>query len=312
MIEVKQLKKKFGQKLVYQGLDYQFEAGKSSAIMGESGSGKSTFLNALARLEKPTSGTIKVAGQDIWQMKEASYFQDHLGYIFQNYALIDDETVSQNLGIVDKHKARQVEVLCQVGLDASYLTSKIYELSGGQAQRIAIARLLLKKSDVILADEPTGALDEKTAEEVEHILLSLVRPDTILIVATHDQRLARKMDVILDMATLNQKGDKLTKKKKLRYKKLKFLLLLLILIGLGLGFKSWNNPKNHPDKQSGKSDTLINESASEQKVKIKVGGYYDLLAVKADALVAGREFPIVGQKTVGQFFQKKSRGDPKS
>lgn len=206
MIEVKQLKKKFGQKLVYQGLDYQFEAGKSYAIMGESGSGKSTFLNALARLERPTSGTIKVAGQDIWQMKEASYFQDHLGYIFQNYALIDDETVSQNLSIVDKHKARQVEVLCQVGLDTSYLTSKIYELSGGQAQRIAIARLLLKKSDVILADEPTGALDEKTAEEVEHILLSLVRPDTILIVATHDQRLARKMDVMLDMATLNQKG----------------------------------------------------------------------------------------------------------
>lgn len=97
---------------------------------------------------------------------------------------------------------------------------------------------------------------------------------------------------------------KLTKKKKLRYKKLKFLLLLLILIGLGLGFKSWNNPKNHPEKQSGKSDTLINESASEQKVKIKVGGYYDLLALKADALVAGREFPIVGQKTVGQFFKK--------
>ena len=96
----------------------------------------------------------------------------------------------------------------------------------------------------------------------------------------------------------------MTKKKKLRYKKLKFLLLLLILIGLGLGFKSWNSPKNHPDKQSGKSDTLINESASEQKVKIKVGGYYDLLAVKSDALVAGREFPIVGQKTVGQFFKK--------
>lgn len=206
MIEVKQLKKTFGQKLIYEGLDYQFEAGNSYAIIGGSGSGKSTFLNSLARLEKPTSGTIKVEGQDIWQMREANYFQEHLGYIFQNYALIDDETVSQNLDIVDKCKASQIEVLCKVGLDASYLTSNIYELSGGQAQRIAIARLLLKKSDIILADEPTGALDEKTAEEVERILLSLVKPETLLIVATHDQRLARKMDFVLDMAILNQKG----------------------------------------------------------------------------------------------------------
>jgi putative ABC transport system ATP-binding protein len=132
-------------------------------------------------------------------MKETTYFQHHLGYIFQNYALIDDETVSQNLGLVTKNKARQVEVLLQVGLDESYLKSKIYELSGGQAQRIAIARLLLKESDVILADEPTGALDEKTAEEVERLLLSLVKPESVLIVATHDERLASKMDAIIDM-----------------------------------------------------------------------------------------------------------------
>ncbi|PCS02702.1 ABC transporter permease [Lactococcus chungangensis CAU 28 = DSM 22330] len=132
-------------------------------------------------------------------MKETTYFQHHLGYIFQNYALIDDETVSQNLGLVSKNKARQVEVLLQVGLDESYLKSKIYELSGGQAQRIAIARLLLKESDVILADEPTGALDEKTAEEVERLLLSLVKPESVLIVATHDEFLASKMDAIIDM-----------------------------------------------------------------------------------------------------------------
>ena len=113
--------------------------------------------------------------------------------------MIDDETVSQNLGLVTKNKARQVEVLLQVGLDESYLKSKIYELSGGQAQRIAIARLLLKESDVILADEPTGALDEKTAEEVERLLLSLVKPESVLIVATHDERLASKMDAIIDM-----------------------------------------------------------------------------------------------------------------
>lgn len=77
-----------------------------------------------------------------------------------------------------------------------------------------------------------------------------------------------------------------------------------MLIGLGVWFKSWNDPRNHPEKQAVKADRLINESNSEQKLKIKAGGYYDLLAIKADALVSGREFPIVGQKTVGQFFKK--------
>ncbi|MGO2743714.1 MAG: ATP-binding cassette domain-containing protein [Pseudolactococcus laudensis] len=201
MIEVKNLKKTFGQKIIYDGIDYQFEFGKSYAIIGESGGGKTTFLNALARLDKPISGTIELKNQDIWKMKETAYFHHHLGYIFQNYALIDDETVSQNLGLVTKNKARQFEVLEQVGLDESYLKAKIYELSGWQAQRIAIARLLLKESDIILADEPTGALDEKTAEEVEHLLLSLVKPESVLIVATHDERLANKMDAIIDMAS---------------------------------------------------------------------------------------------------------------
>jgi putative ABC transport system ATP-binding protein len=200
MIEVRNLMKKFGQKTVYEAISYQFEFGKSYAIIGESGSGKSTFLNAVARLEQPTSGLIQLNGQDIWKLKESAYFEKHLGYIFQNYALIDDETVAKNLALVDKNEIRQIEVLAQVGLDERYLKSKIYELSGGQAQRIAIARLLLKKSDIILADEPTGALDEKTAEEVETLLLSLVNSESVLIVATHDRRLAKKMDHIIDMA----------------------------------------------------------------------------------------------------------------
>ena len=98
------------------------------------------MLNSLARLEKPSSGQILLADKDIWKMKEKTYFKKTLGYIFQNYALIDDVSISKNLSVVEKNKTKQVEALQKVGLDDSFLSQKIYSLSGGQAQRVAIAR----------------------------------------------------------------------------------------------------------------------------------------------------------------------------
>lgn len=121
-----------------------FEANRSYALVGPSGSGKTTLLNAIARLEKPDSGQILVNGQDIWSMKEQDYFKDYLGYVFQNYALIEEETVYDNLKMLAP-KSNIVEALHRVGLDSSFLSQCIYELSGGQAQRVAIARLLLKR-----------------------------------------------------------------------------------------------------------------------------------------------------------------------
>ena len=131
---------------------------KTFALIGPSGSGKTTLLNAIARLEKPNNGKVLLNNQDIWAMKERDYFKNYLGYVFQNYALVEEETVWDNLKML-AGKAEVATTLMKVGLDESFLNSKIYELSGGQAQRVSVARLLLKKAKIILADEPTGALD---------------------------------------------------------------------------------------------------------------------------------------------------------
>lgn len=201
MIKLNQLTKSYGSKIVYQNINLNFEAGKSYALIGASGSGKTTLLNAVARLEKPTSGQILLNNQDIWQMKEQNYFKNYLGYVFQNYALIEEDTVYQNLKILASRE-QIVEALIRVGLDDSYLNAKIYELSGGQAQRVAIARILLKKATIILADEPTGALDQQTAQDIINLLLSLVSPQTIVIFATHDPNVYGRVNEVINLSQL--------------------------------------------------------------------------------------------------------------
>ncbi|HEL0564528.1 ATP-binding cassette domain-containing protein [Streptococcus equi subsp. zooepidemicus] len=201
MIELKQLSKSYGKKKIYDKISLTFEANRSYALVGPSGSGKTTLLNAIARLEKPDSGQILVNGEEIWSMKEQDYFKRYLGYVFQNYALIEEETVYDNLKILAP-KPKIVEALHSVGLDSSFLSQCIYELSGGQAQRVAIARLLLKKACIILADEPTGALDKETGDEIIELLLSLVSPDTVLIFATHDPNVFSRVDDIIDICHL--------------------------------------------------------------------------------------------------------------
>ncbi|HEL1184854.1 TPA: ATP-binding cassette domain-containing protein [Streptococcus equi subsp. zooepidemicus] len=201
MIEIKQLSKHYGKKKIYDKLSLTFEANRSYALVGPSGSGKTTLLNAIACLEKPDSGQILVNGEEIWSMKEQDYFKRYLGYVFQNYALIEEETVYDNLKILAP-KPKIVEALHSVGLDSSFLSQNIYELSGGQAQRVAIARLLLKKACIILADEPTGALDKETGDEIIELLLSLVSPDTVLIFATHDPNVFSRVDDIIDICHL--------------------------------------------------------------------------------------------------------------
>lgn len=188
-------------KQIYTDLNIQLEKNHSYALVGPSGSGKTTLLNAIGRLEKPTEGKIYFEGKDIWKMKESKYFGQYLGYVFQNYALMDEATVYENLKIID-NRLNIIEALKKVGLDESYLKMKIYELSGGQAQRVAIARVLLKKAQIILADEPTGALDEVTGQSIIQLLLELVSPNTIVIFATHDPRVFEKVDHVIDVSKL--------------------------------------------------------------------------------------------------------------
>ena len=198
-IDLLNVTKSFGSKKIFTDLNLRFESGKSYALIGGSGSGKSTLLNIIGRLEKIDSGNVLVDKQDIWKIKERTFFKNTVGYVFQNYSLIENKTVYDNLKLITKDKKTITDVLEKVGLSSDYLHQKIYELSGGQAQRVAIARMLMKPRKIILADEPTGALDGEIGKEIIRLLLNERDEDKYVIIATHDPAVYNEVDVIIDM-----------------------------------------------------------------------------------------------------------------
>lgn len=205
-IEIVNVTKKYGSKEIFTDLNLTFEAGKSYALIGGSGSGKSTLLNIIGRLEKIDSGKVLVDKQDIWKTKERTYFKNTIGYVFQNYSLIENKTVYDNLKLLNKDKKIISEILEKVGLSTDYLKHKIYELSGGQAQRVAIARMLMKPRKIILADEPTGALDSEIGNEIINLLLSETTKNYYVIIATHDPAVYSKVDVIIDIKDIGSQA----------------------------------------------------------------------------------------------------------
>lgn len=205
-IEIVNVTKKYGSKEIFTDLNLTFEAGKSYALIGGSGSGKSTLLNIIGRLEKIDSGKVLVDKQDIWKIKERTYFKNTIGYVFQNYSLIENKTVYDNLKLLNKDKKIISEILEKVGLSTDYLKHKIYELSGGQAQRVAIARMLMKPRKIILADEPTGALDSEIGNEIINLLLSETTKNYYVIIATHDPAVYSKVDVIVDIKDIGSQA----------------------------------------------------------------------------------------------------------
>lgn len=205
-IEIVNVTKKYGSKEIFTDLNLTFEAGKSYALIGGSGSGKSTLLNIIGRLEKIDSGKVLVDKQDIWKTKERTYFKNTIGYVFQNYSLIENKTVYDNLKLLNKDKKIISEILEKVGLSRDYLKHKIYELSGGQAQRVAIARMLMKPRKIILADEPTGALDSEIGNEIINLLLNEAAKDNYVIIATHDPAVYSKVDVIIDIKDIGSQA----------------------------------------------------------------------------------------------------------
>ena len=208
-IDLLNVSKSFGSKKIFTDLNLRFESGKSYALIGGSGSGKSTLLNIIGRLEKIDSGNVLVDKQDIWKIKERTFFKNTVGYVFQNYSLIENKTVYDNLKLITKDKKTITDVLEKVGLSSDYLHQKIYELSGGQAQRVAIARMLMKPRKIILADEPTGALDGEIGKEIIRLLLNERNEDKYVIIATHDPAVYNKVDVIIDMKDI---GDNVWKR----------------------------------------------------------------------------------------------------
>ena len=203
---IRDLHKTFGDHEVLKGISLDANAGDVISIIGSSGSGKSTLLNIIGRLEKIDSGKVLVDKQDIWKTKERTYFKNTIGYVFQNYSLIENKTVYDNLKLLNKDKKIISEILEKVGLSTDYLKHKIYELSGGQAQRVAIARMLMKPRKIILADEPTGALDSEIGNEIINLLLSEAAKNNYVIIATHDPAVYSKVDVIIDIKDIGSQA----------------------------------------------------------------------------------------------------------
>ena len=210
MIKIEHLAKSFGERTVFQDINLQFAAGKVYALIGNSGCGKTTLLNILAKLEPYDKGIISYRGQEFKQIKSHHFFKDELGYLFQNFGLLENETVAANLelGMIgqkltkQEKKQREEEVLEKVGLNYLTLDQKIYELSGGEAQRIALAKVILKDPPLILADELTAALDPETSQEIMNLLLSLKKPDRLMILATHNPAIWEKADEVIRLNTI--------------------------------------------------------------------------------------------------------------
>lgn len=207
MIKIHQLTKTFGDRTVFSDLNLNFDAGKVYALIGNSGCGKTTLLNMVAKLEPYDQGSIQYKGKDLRKIKPTNYFRNELGYLFQNFGLIDNKTVSENLDLglighkLDKQKKRETkeEVLDRVGLSYIQLDQKVYELSGGEAQRVALAKIILKDPPLILADELTVALDPETSQEIMDLLLTLKNKECLIIIATHNPTIWKQDDQVVSL-----------------------------------------------------------------------------------------------------------------
>lgn len=186
-------------------VDLSLEEGKFIVILGPSGAGKSTLLNLLGGLDQPTSGTITVYGKDISALNEdqlAEYRAETVGFVFQFYNLIPTLTVYENVALVReivRDALDPAKILEEVGLK-DHLNQFPSQLSGGEQQRVSIARVLCKNPKILLCDEPTGALDSDTGVLVLKLLLSMAKTyrKTIVIV-THNQNIAKMADVVIQV-----------------------------------------------------------------------------------------------------------------
>lgn len=183
-------------KVILNHISYSFEEGKMYAVLGASGSGKTTLLSLLAGLDVPVEGEIRMNGVNIMQKGLNGHRKENISLVFQNYNLIDYLTPVENVRLGGKEDA--MGLLKAMGLDESQSRRNVMQLSGGQQQRVAIARALASKAPVLLADEPTGNLDEDTANEIISIFSELAHEkNKCVIMVTHSKEMAQKADVIL-------------------------------------------------------------------------------------------------------------------
>lgn len=191
---------------ILSSVNYEFEEGKFYAIVGKSGTGKSTLLSLLAGLDEPKKGDVLFKEHSLEDIGYSDYRKNNISIVFQNYNLIDYLTPMENVRLVNKNAKE--DILYELGLEDSQINRNINMLSGGQQQRVAIARALASDTPVILADEPTGNLDENTSAEIVDIFKKLAKEkNKCVIVVTHSNELANSADVILELKNkkLNEK-----------------------------------------------------------------------------------------------------------
>lgn len=211
IIELKKINKYFGsggnRVHVLKNIDLQIEKGDFVAIIGQSGSGKSTMMNIIGCLDVPTAGSYKINGVEVGRMDKDQLAElrcKTFGFIFQRYNLLNSLKASENaalpavyLGLnAEARDRRAVELLKKLDL-GNKLANRPNELSGGQQQRVSIARALMNGGEIILADEPTGALDSKTSQEVMDLLREVNRSGMTMILVTHAQEVADQTDKII-------------------------------------------------------------------------------------------------------------------
>jgi len=200
MIVADRITKAFGPNPLWSGLSFSVERGEMLALTGPSGAGKSTLLNCLGLLERVDSGTIRVGGRSVTNLQAAGrrrFRRDTLGYLFQNYALIENASVDANLAVAGRREAFAA-ALRAVGLEGRG-PEPVYQLSGGEQQRLAVARLLVKKPTVVLADEPTAALDTDNTDLVLTLLRELAEGGCTVVVATHSKEVEGHCDSALTL-----------------------------------------------------------------------------------------------------------------
>lgn len=209
VVEVKNLNKKFKQQVVIQNLSFTIEENEMVAFTGASGSGKTTLLNMIGLISEPDSGEVVLFGESVKGINSRQAMlkrRKKIGYLFQNYGVVDEETVAWNLNLALTYKkytkkerlSRIDAVLKEFHLE-SLKNKKVYQLSGGEQQRVAIMRLILQDCQLILADEPTGSLDVQNRNMVIAYLKKMKERGKTVLIVTHDLQVAEQCDRMIQL-----------------------------------------------------------------------------------------------------------------
>jgi len=197
-----------GKKLVLDNINYEFEKGKTYAIMGKSGTGKTTLLSLMSGLDVPRSGKILYNDINIAKINENKYRSNHVGVVFQSLNLLPHLTALENVELsidisdikIKNKREHALKMLAKVGLDETLANKRVLRLSGGEQQRVAIARTLSYNPDVILADEPTGNLDAVNEKQVLDIFKDLAKTDNkCVIIVTHSENISNEVDTVYNL-----------------------------------------------------------------------------------------------------------------